>query len=66
VDGARAWVGTSNWERDYFYASRNVGLVIEGGPLPARLDAFFADNWGSTLAEAVDPSRTYAPPRVAE
>ncbi len=66
VDGARAWVGTSNWERDYFHASRNVGLVIDGGPLPGRLDAFFADNWRSSYAEPLDPTRTYTAPRVAE
>jgi phosphatidylserine/phosphatidylglycerophosphate/cardiolipin synthase-like enzyme len=66
VDGQRAWVGTSNWERDYFYSSRNVGLVIDGGPLPARLDAFFTDNWGSRYAEALEPAKAYVPPRVAE
>jgi phosphatidylserine/phosphatidylglycerophosphate/cardiolipin synthase-like enzyme len=66
VDGARAWVGTSNWERDYFYASRNVGLVFEGGPLPGRLEAFFDDNWNGKLAETIDPTRAYAPPHVGE
>ncbi len=66
VDGARAWVGTSNWERDYFYASRNVGMVFEGGPLPARLDALFGDNWASRLVETVDKGKEYAAPRVGE
>jgi phosphatidylserine/phosphatidylglycerophosphate/cardiolipin synthase-like enzyme len=66
VDGARAWVGTSNWERDYFYASRNVGLVVEGGPLPRRLEAFFDDNWDGKLVETVDPTRAYSLPRVGE
>ena len=66
VDGARAWVGTSNWERDYFFASRNVGVVMEGGPIPARLDAFFASNWASPYAEAVDRARTYTPPRMGD
>ena len=28
VDGAAAWLGTSNWERDYFTHSRNVGVVV--------------------------------------
>ncbi|MCA1665757.1 MAG: phospholipase D-like domain-containing protein, partial [Myxococcales bacterium] len=56
VDGDRAWVGTSNWERDYFYKSRNVGLIIAGGTLPARLDAFFDDNWKSAYTTAVDPA----------
>ncbi len=66
VDGARAWVGTSNWERDYFYASRNVGLVVAGGALPARLDAFFASIWTSRYVEAIEPGKTYAEPRVAK
>ena len=45
VDGARAWVGTSNWEGDYFTKSRNVGVIVDGGKLPARLDGIFADGW---------------------
>ena len=53
VDGKSAWVGTSNWERDYFHDSRNVGLVIEGGPLPARLEAFFLETWGSPYTRPV-------------
>ncbi|HEX9101887.1 MAG TPA: phospholipase D-like domain-containing protein [Polyangia bacterium] len=64
VDGERAWVGTSNWERDYFEKSRNVGLVIAGGRLPARLDAFFSDNWKSAYAERVDPRARYEAPRT--
>ena len=66
VDGERAWVGTSNWERDYFFQSRNVGVLIDGGPLPARLDAFFRDGWEGPYAAALDPQRTYEPPRVAK
>ncbi len=64
VDGARAWIGTGNWERDYFYASRNVGIIIDGGPLPPRLDRFFTDNWQSPYAERVDPAAEYTPPRT--
>lgn len=54
VDGARAWVGTSNWERDYFYKSRNVGLLIDGGALPPRLDSFFDGDWNSAYASTAD------------
>ena len=64
VDGERAWVGTSNWERDYFYKSRNVGLIIAGGALPARLDAFFADDWKSAYVAPVDPAARYTAPRT--
>ena len=39
VDGARAWVGTSNWEGDYFTKTRNVGIVVEGEAFAKSLAA---------------------------
>jgi phosphatidylserine/phosphatidylglycerophosphate/cardiolipin synthase-like enzyme len=70
VDGARpaahAWVGTSNWEGDYFTKSRNVAVVVDGGKLPARLDAVFEDGWsgayGAPLASVPSPPAAAAPP----
>jgi phosphatidylserine/phosphatidylglycerophosphate/cardiolipin synthase-like enzyme len=51
VDGQSVWVGSSNWEGDYFLKSRNVGVVISGGgTLPKRLATFFAENWTSSYA----------------
>jgi phosphatidylserine/phosphatidylglycerophosphate/cardiolipin synthase-like enzyme len=64
VDEERAWIGTSNWSRDYFHASRNVGLLIEGAPVAERLVDFFEDVWTSRYAEPVDPERDYPEPRV--
>jgi phosphatidylserine/phosphatidylglycerophosphate/cardiolipin synthase-like enzyme len=64
VDGERAWVGTSNWERDYFYESRNVGVIVGGGRLPARLDGVFADDWSSPYAAPVEAGAHYEPPRT--
>lgn len=64
VDGAWAWVGTSNLSRDYFHGSRNLGLVVDGAAFAGRLDGLFADLWSSPYAEPVDPDRTdYQPPR---
>lgn len=64
VDGAWAWVGTSNLSRDYFYGSRNVALVVNGVPFAGRIDAYFEKLWTSSYVEVVDPDRTdYAPPR---
>ena len=63
ADGARGWVGTSNWEPDYFEKSRNVGLFIDGGPLPAQLEAFFAHSWA--YAKDFDRAADYAPPRIS-
>lgn len=66
TDGARAWIGTSNWEGDYFHRSRNLGLIVEGEPAGALLDRFFLDGWNGPYAAPVDPCAAYAPPRIAE
>lgn len=66
VDGRHAWIGTGNWEGDYFTQSRNAGLVVESPAVGERLDRYFADAWGSPYAYEVDPCTTYEPARVAE
>ena len=53
ADGAHAWVGTSNWEGDYFTKSRNVGVIVDEGRLPTSLDAAFDANWKSAYAAAL-------------
>jgi phosphatidylserine/phosphatidylglycerophosphate/cardiolipin synthase-like enzyme len=51
VDGGeKAWIGTSNWEGDYFLKTRNIAVVTEGGALGKRLDRIFEDGWTSTYA----------------
>ena len=45
VDGSEAWIGTSNGEGDYFTKGRNVGVVVQGGPIPARVRRWFDDGW---------------------
>ena len=66
VDGQRAWIGTSNWGRDYFHSSRNVGLVVDGPAFASQLDTFFEGLWDSEYAELVEPGTTYEPPRTKE
>lgn len=61
VDGQRAWVGTSNWERDYFYKSRNVGLILEGEAIARRLGSFFDDLWQSRYAKPIVLESANAP-----
>lgn len=53
VDGQRAWLGTSNWSRDYFEASRNVGLFVNGAPFASELDRVFGRLWEGPYAEAL-------------
>jgi len=49
-DEGRAWVGTSNWEGDYFFQSRNVSLFFEHGRVPSDLARAFSDVWSSSYA----------------
>jgi len=50
LDGARAWVGTSNWEGDYFLKSRNVSVLVEGASFATTLDGVFEDGWSSAYS----------------
>ncbi len=43
VDDAECWVGTSNWEADYFTRSRNVGVFYTNTAFATRLGKVFED-----------------------
>jgi phosphatidylserine/phosphatidylglycerophosphate/cardiolipin synthase-like enzyme len=62
VDGERGWLGTGNWEREYFYASRNVGLVIADRRTVVQLERFLTD--AARYARRLDPDGTYTAPRI--
>ncbi|MRG94370.1 phospholipase D-like domain-containing protein [Polyangium spumosum] len=64
VDGKSAWIGTSNWEGDYFTVSRNVGLFIDGKAIAEKLARIFEDGFGGAYTEVLDPDRAYEPPRL--
>ncbi len=66
VDGERAWIGTSNWERDYFANSRNLGLIVEGKLIGSQLDLYFESTWNSEYAKRVDPSAVYEAPQFGD
>jgi len=64
VDDDVCWVGTSNWGYDYFYASRNLELVIRNRAIADKLDKLFADLWNSSYGMGVNPKAVYKPPRI--
>lgn len=66
ADGGRLWLGTSNWERDYFEQSRNASVFVDGGALPARVAQLFDELWSSPYAYPVDPAAKYEAPRYGE
>src|SRR6185437_15108356 len=53
VDGKTLWLGTSNWEKNYFYGSRNVALIFRGGlgrRLSSQCGRVFSKLWKSPYA----------------
>ncbi|AKU98497.1 Phospholipase D/Transphosphatidylase precursor [Labilithrix luteola] len=65
VDGAHGWVGTSNWEGDYFDRTRNVGIIADGGALPTSLERFFEGNWTSGYVSPLKAPDDASAPRPA-
>jgi phosphatidylserine/phosphatidylglycerophosphate/cardiolipin synthase-like enzyme len=63
VDGNAMWVGTSNWSRDYFHESRNLGVFLRGDGATRQADAFFNLSWHGPYAEKVTPEGEYAAPK---
>ena len=59
VDEDKTWLGTSNWGGDYFYKSRNIGIIATGKNLNAELTQSFDHYWNSEYAIPVDPNVEY-------
>ncbi len=63
VDSKSFWIGTSNWEQDYFYNSRNVGVVIDGAQISEKLREVFRKSWESRYAQTIQLEKKYIPPK---
>ena len=64
VDNRVAWVGSSNWEGDYFTKTRNVGVIMQSPRIATRLDGVFGDGWALAApltAAGVAPSSGTGP-----
>ncbi len=55
------WIGTSNMSYDYFYESRNVGVVIENGKFTQRVRDIFYKSWNSDYAYPIETNGEYTP-----
>jgi phosphatidylserine/phosphatidylglycerophosphate/cardiolipin synthase-like enzyme len=66
ADSDHAWIGTNNWARDYFFASRNVGLVISGAAFATRASPASSTTTGRhpTPAGSTAPTNTRRPARI--
>ena len=59
ADNNISWISTSNWEKGYFYGSRNATLVIKNKKVNRTLRNIFMTDWNSQYTETVDPNKTY-------
>lgn len=55
------WIGTSNMSYDYFYESRNVGLVVESEKFTQRVRDIFYKSWNSGYARSIESNGEYMP-----
>ncbi|PJR66645.1 phospholipase D-like domain-containing protein [Raoultella sp. T31] len=62
IDGATAWVGTSNWSGGYFDNSRNLELVLNNVQMTRRIDALYDQLWNSRYAELIKIDFDYPTP----
>lgn len=58
-DNDISWISTTNWERNYFYNSRNVSLVVKNKEVNKWLSDVFGISWDSPYSEFVDVNKQY-------
>jgi phosphatidylserine/phosphatidylglycerophosphate/cardiolipin synthase-like enzyme len=59
ADSLTAWVGTSNWEPDYFHSSRNVAVTLRNRPLALQARRVFETSWEAPTARPVHPGARF-------
>ena len=59
VDAEYAWIGSSNWSRDYFHRSRNAGVILRSRTLLPLLHEKYSRSWDGPYVEDMDPDRMY-------
>lgn len=59
IDTTECWIGTSNWEKSYFYTSRNLGLVIKNTKITQTIKNIFFMSWDSKYTLLIHPEIEY-------
>jgi len=66
IDSLRCWIGTANWEKSYFYTTRNVGVSVENGRITQVLRRIFLKDWYGPYTEEVKADVEYPTRRHGE
>ncbi len=59
VDRRLVWIGTSNWEADYFHESRNVAVTLENARLARQAQRIFETSWAAPTTTRVTPTSAF-------
>lgn len=59
ADNNKSMVSTSNWEKGYFYDTRDAALFITSESINKALNEVFTRIWNSKLVEYVDINKRY-------
>jgi len=59
IDSSSCWLGTSNWEKSYFYNTRNVGVVVKNAKIAGILRGVFLKGWNGPYTETIKPDVEY-------
>jgi phosphatidylserine/phosphatidylglycerophosphate/cardiolipin synthase-like enzyme len=63
IDSSACWIGTSNWEKSYFYTTRNLGVVVLNEKFSSRLRQIFYKGWNGPYTSLIKPEIEYTPRR---
>lgn len=66
IDDEITWIGTSNWRKNYFYSSRNLGIIINSNIINQKITKIFDKSWQSDYTSLVDISKQYQPKKYGE
>ena len=66
IDREKSWLGSSNWEPDYFLATRNISLLMTGKKTTMTLRQMFLNSWTGEYAEFIDVNKQYRRPYIMD
>lgn len=66
VDNSITWVGSSNWKKDYFYSSRNIGIIVKNKKINETMKNIFLKSWDGPYSWQVKPEVKYKPKYYGE
>lgn len=64
IDKNIAWIGTGNWEKDYFYSSRDLAIIVKGQYPAKTLRKIFYRDWFGSYVRPIYADRNYFPPKT--